>query len=317
MAFELKAKDGGTGGVQRILLDCIDKALQTLAGRRPLRDQAVHQARKELKRARATLRLWRDGLSVAVYGRENAALRDGSKPLTEVRDAKVVLDTLDSLLEHFAAAAKGIALDDFRRRLRKDRLQLRRSILQSPRPLATSRRTLRQCRQRVARQPRQRDAWTVYSAGIQRIYRSGRRCFATARQERSAETLHDWRKSVKYLRHQLQILRPIWPGPIGELADQAHQLTVYLGEDHDLWVLRERMSQHSDALPDEASRSALAALIDRRRQELQDCALALGERLYLEKPGDFTRRLGEYWLNWRRESDSRKAQPIPEAPPPA
>jgi CHAD domain-containing protein len=44
-----------------------------------LSGEAVHSARKELKKARATLRLLRDALSDAVYKRENAALRDAAR----------------------------------------------------------------------------------------------------------------------------------------------------------------------------------------------------------------------------------------------
>jgi len=93
----------------------------------------------------------------------------------------------------------------------------------------------------------------------------------------------------------------MWPGLIGELADQSHKLADYLGDDHDLSVLRGKVLEMGDALPDPAARSALIALIDRYRTELRDKAMVLGRRLYEEKPATFGARFGQYWRDWQRE----------------
>ncbi len=61
-------------------------------------DERIHQARKQLKRARANLRLLRDAIGKRAYARENAALRDAARPLSGVRDAMVLIQTLDRLI---------------------------------------------------------------------------------------------------------------------------------------------------------------------------------------------------------------------------
>ena len=76
------------------------------------------------------------------------------------------------------------------------------------------------------------------------------------------------------------MLEPLWPGVVGEWADQAHHLADYLGDDHDLWVLREAARKKRDAFHVPADLDALVALIDRRRKQLQDKAWLLGARLY-------------------------------------
>jgi CHAD domain-containing protein len=60
--------------------------------------EAVHEVRKCFKKARAALRLARDDLGEDVYRQENACFRDAARPLTEVRDAEVMLETWDDLL---------------------------------------------------------------------------------------------------------------------------------------------------------------------------------------------------------------------------
>ena len=84
------------------------------------------------------------------------------------------------------------------------------------------------------------------------------------------------------------------------MAGELHQLGDQLGDDHDLAVLRERLQQEPSALSDRSAADALAKLIDRRQDELQKKALTLGERLYADKPKQFTRQLHCHWQEWRR-----------------
>jgi hypothetical protein len=100
----------------------------------------------------------------------------------------------------------------------------------------------------------------------------------------------------------LEFMTPVWPGLVRELADQAHKLADYLGDEHDLTVLRQKAQEHGDAIPDREDLSAFLSLIDRRRLELQKKAIVLGHRLYEEKPGAFATRFQGYWDNWQASS---------------
>ena len=64
-------------------------------------DVAVHEARKDVKKLRALLRLVRSTTSGRVRRRENEALRDVGRSLSGVRDADVMLATLADLEESF------------------------------------------------------------------------------------------------------------------------------------------------------------------------------------------------------------------------
>src|SRR5688572_3887094 len=146
------------------------------------------------------------------------------------------------------------------------------------------------------------DGWDSIATGLRSTYRRARRALRRARKDRSTDDLHEWRKQTKYLWHQLQILTPIATGPVGELADEFHHLADYLGDEHDLAVLRERVAASTTGMSETAC-SALKTLIDRRRDELQDKALTLGERLFTEKSKAFIHRLQKLWSDWeRRES---------------
>jgi CHAD domain-containing protein len=138
----------------------------------------------------------------------------------------------------------------------------------------------------------------VLGTGLKRVYRNGREAFAVAQNDPSPERLHAWRKQVKYLWHQLQVLQPIQRGQLTALADQAHTLANALGDDHDLALLSHKFLEEPDRFPDRATMQTLADLIARRRDLLQEQAMTLGHRLYEEKPRIFVDRLQKYWRVW-------------------
>jgi CHAD domain-containing protein len=296
--MELRRDETGTHGARRIVRHQLSDALGYLETQK-LGDEQVHCARKELKKARATLRLLRDALGDSTYRRENLVLRDVARPLSEIRDGKVLLDTVEKLIRRYGAVARAIPVEEFQKALRRDRLRSRRALTEAAsKPIRIA---LRQVQERSARWRVGDAGWRVIGSGLTRIYGKGREGLEASRAKRSAENLHEWRKQVKYLWHQLQLLAPLWPALIGELADQTHQLANYLGDDHDLAVLRDKIIEHKAAFPDASSRSALLALVDRNRVELQDKAFMLGARIYEERPKEFEMRFGRYWNDWQRE----------------
>jgi CHAD domain-containing protein len=298
MTAELYRAEPGTQGVRRIARAHIGNALEAIQVKKPSAEH-VHTARKELKKARAALRLLRGAVGDRQYKRENVALRDAARPLSQVRDSGVILDTLDLLVDRFGTPARAVPADALRKALRRERTEMHRTVLKSG-ALKSQREALRRIYERAARWQVGEHGWSVVGAGFARVYSKGRKALAAAEKDRTPANLHEWRKQVKYLWHQLQALQPLWPGAIGELADQAHLLADYLGEDHDLSVLRGKVLERKDAVPGPAARGTLLALIDRLRTELRDKAMVLGQRLYEEKPTVFAARFGQYWRDWQR-----------------
>ncbi len=249
---------------REIFLRQVAAAIDELDGSKP----SVHGARKQLKRARATLRLLRSTIGEDLYRRENIAARDAARPLSRARDDDALSVALDELLDHFGGSAPRARITHGSHELPDGQLDKIKAAL-------------RRSMTRVRAWHPDGAGWDCVRAGLRATYRRARRALRNARSDRATDDLHEWRKQTKYLWHQLQILTPLAIGPIGELADEFHQLADYLGDEHDLAVLRERV----------AASGELTSLIDRRRQELQEKALTLGERLYADKSKAFVHRL--------------------------
>jgi CHAD domain-containing protein len=307
MAFELKANESVGEAVKRIARHQLQGALGQLKSRL-LRDEAVHEARKHFKRLRALLRLVRSELGDEIYRRENSCFRDAGQPLTEVRDARVLLDTLEQLSTSVTGKVPPKAFEPVRKALEKHRRAVRKRVLQEQDAVTRVRAAAEEACERLDSWPIEHDGWAAIKDGLQDVYKKGCRSFAAALADPTVEVLHEWRKQSKYLWHQIQILEPLWPELLEKLADEVHRLTQILGDDHDLAVLRQTVLADPDAFGGDRTLEVLLALADRRREEVQQQAFSLGKRIYEDNPRGFADRIHGYWKAWRSEGDATAAE---------
>lgn len=297
MAERLKGKKAATQEIRKILLRQIDKALDPLRGRIAA-DSRIHDVRKQLKMARATLRLLRKALPKSQYRSENDQLRDAARPLSATRDAAVLLDVIGQLFDkaHRTARPPGanrLALLSARER------SVAREAITARHGLSHSRRLLHRAKKRASRWRLASKGWSVIGAGLQRVYGQGRDAFEVVCKSPSDASFHEWRKQTKYLRYELKLLEPACPGVLDALERKLHTLADHLGNDHDLAVLREKINNSRDLFTDDSGRLMLLEMINRRRNSLQLDALHLGAQLYEESPRRFRTRMGRYWRHWR------------------
>jgi CHAD domain-containing protein len=249
-------------------------------------DEIVYDVRKRCRRVRALLRLVRADVGDEVYRRENGALRAAARVLSAVRDTAVLVEVHDGVV-----ATGGISPKGFRDRLVEHHEDLKAELLAGD-ELPRVRESLAAVLERTEAWPITSDAWDGLGAGVERVYRRGRKAMAAAYDDPGTERFHEWRKRVKYLRHQMEYLEGLWPEVIGAGVESAQVLTGILGEAHDLAVLRDALV---DAGVDREREAHLLELIDSRRQFLRSRARPIGQRLYAEKPSEFVTRLRCYW----------------------
>jgi CHAD domain-containing protein len=304
--YGLHAGEFVPDGIRRIARGQLDSAVEELEGASDRKlGEAVHETRKRLKRLRTCLRVIRPVLGEDVYEHENAAFREAGRRLAAARDARVLAETLDKLGDRFRDELQPVATGDLRARVEDEHETAIGSLRGDGQTIGAVLAELRSARQRTA-------GWTLVAhdvdalaPGLRRVYARGRRRMRTAAAEPSTENLHEWRKRVKDLWYASQIVRPAGPKRMKRLARRAHHLSDLLGDDHDLAVLRAYVEGHPECFEDEASRGAVVAVIDRRREALQHEALELGGELYKRSPKKFVRSIERRW----RKRAPEQAQP--------
>lgn len=101
MAYRLRVARPVTSEIKRVVREQIDRSIGELTDEKLDRHEAVHQARKRMKKVRGALRLVRGAVG-KVYRRENAWFRDAARRLSDIRDAEAVIEAFDKLTAHSA-----------------------------------------------------------------------------------------------------------------------------------------------------------------------------------------------------------------------
>jgi CHAD domain-containing protein len=267
--------------------------------------EAVHAARKAVKKERSLLRLARGSMPAEQRRRENAALREAARGLSAARDAEAMIGTLDDLAERYAGQVPETSFAEIRRQLESDRDRQREQLVGSALG-ARAVGELGAARVRVEDWRLDTGGWKGIEPGLHRSYADGRRAFAQARSRPSTENLHAWRKRVKDLWYQERLLaRVAGPAMAGQVKD-AHHLADLLGDDHDLGVLHDTLARGRVHAP--VDLDAVVGLIEHRRVALQTEAWPVGDRVYAEQPKPFIRRTRQLWRAGRARARALNAE---------
>jgi CYTH domain-containing protein/CHAD domain-containing protein len=295
-AYRLHDDEDAAAGMRRVIVGRLEKAAERL--REPddgdALAEAIHGARKDLKKARAGLRLIRDELGEDTFKRENRALRDAGRMLSASRDAEVKLTTLDSLGEDESGDPPPGPTALWREALLADRDRI---VDADADQTGAATEAIEAVLGRAPQWRIRHDGWKLLSPGLDTAYRDGRDAFTALGSSPSFDDVHDLRKRGKDLWYQVRLLRDAWPAVLEASAEEIHDFTDLLGDHHDLAVLAEDLAGREEI--DGAHRPILVALIEARQAALLAAAVSAGERIYAEKPKAFARRLRAYWRAWR------------------
>ena len=308
MSYRFRASQSVRANVRRVARDRLDDAIEALeaAARGDDVHEQVHRARKRAKQVRALTRLVR-GSAPQLHDEVNTAIRDAARRVSALRDREALLETLDDVLAVDPIDGVEEAVATVRAVLEADRDQ---AVDHAVDEVEAALGAFRTVREGVG-------DWTVpdgpeaITGGFAKTYGRGRRALEAVREHATTEALHEWRKRVKYHRHHVELLEALWPPVTTVWEAQLHRLSDLLGDDHDLAVLRGVLEDRSDLDPDAVR--VLAAVLDRRRAELQQDAVLLGRRLFALEPDVLTAQVATWWAAWQDEATAADL-PHPLAP---
>jgi CHAD domain-containing protein len=293
-------------GLKRLGVEAIDEAIQGFYDGEEVFGDAVHTARKQMKRIRALLRLVRHEIGDKVYRFENVWMRDTARLISDVRASAVLVKGAEEIQRLYGPLLADGTFAEVVDRLRARRDRIEEKAMEDPAIVPRVVSNLERARGRYESWPTDPDAKAVYGMGLRHQYGAVgpgvRRTHARGRQEMVAayrvagpDYFHRWRKSVKYLQHQLEILTPLWPEVMIGMTITLNRIADLLGQDHDLAELLQLLVDRPDLCPNPIERSLMSALASQRRSDLQTASRILGRRIYTESPASLDVRLGAYW----------------------
>jgi len=250
---------------------------------------AVHDFRREMKRWRALLRLL--GPFLAEDGRRlRDQARDLARALGGARDAQGALDALADLAEHTPTLSPR-SLGSIRSRIEDVRRAAEGTTLNGE-MRARLTEMLDGASAEVAHWPLHLLTFTEIAERLARGYRAARDLMPASWTEADGEALHELRKRVVAHRYQMELVIPLWRRFGRMWVGEAQRLRERLGQHQDLLLLLRMTEPHQPLAP---WRSRLTPAIDARKAEHVRASCRIAQRLLVEKPKAFRRRLEVMW----------------------
>lgn len=216
-SYRIRKRRKPSNEVRRVVLEQVDLALGALAdGPTP---KGVHEARKACKRARAVIRLLREGVGAEAARQVEVSFRDAARIIGPVRDADVTRATLSKLGRPALVEVP-------------DRLERGKATVEA---LKRARRLVEALDTRRIDQP-------LLVRALARSWGMARATYRDACHRPDAHLMHEWRKASKYLLFHLQLLQSVDPRWLVPLTRMLDDLQEQLGDHHDIAVLRELVS---------------------------------------------------------------------------
>jgi CHAD domain-containing protein len=280
MSYRIEKGEGLAAALQRIAAEETHLAINELSHED--HGQAIHSARKSIKRLRALLRAVRVVFSDKAFRGENQRLARMGRKISPLRDIHVQLHTLGKLRA---------AHDRIGARVRRDLMRQEEDFARKvPRLREDIRNLLDKSNGSIESWPLAEATPDSLSAGIKKVYRQGQRAFADACKSPTTENLHECRKKTKALGYGFELIQRLAHKKVLKMMQICGKMGDALGDDHDLCIVSEALEHENRAKPDPAY-DKLAGRIKDERARLQRKAFKLGRRLYKDKPGVFAKRI--------------------------
>jgi hypothetical protein len=266
----------------------------------PQRDDAVHEARRHVKKTRALLRLLQSALGDS-FRASNRRLRLASRLLAPIADGEAVVDTVDRIGARYRRGVPRATVAALRSALLEREARIDRKATRD-RSLKRAADLLRAERRHIAGATLNARGFDAIAPGLERSVRRLRHTAARAHGEPSADAYHRWRRRAKDVWLQARLLEGRCARTL--LADEKRldALDGCLGEHHNV-VLLERILIAEPLLSRRRTAQWLR-ILRRYRATLRRRAAALARTVDEEKPRAFVRRVRRLW---------RKAKQTPGA----
>jgi len=301
MTFQLERDESVSDGIPRLILEEVQYIVTQLTKPSIDHDLGVHEARKSCKRIRAGLRLIRDEIGRSIFKKENIRYRDIARKLASERDSWVKIEVLDRLVSRDDNNSSIGPFDNFRNRLIQDYDATCRREREDNTKIPMILDSIKESTKFLRNLPIKNKGFSAVRSGLSRTYVRGHIGMMDSNLNPVPENFHEWRKRVKYLWHQIEILFNLNPEVLGELAILLHKLADILGDHHDLVILKGTAFEYSEEFNDEREMKVFFDRIGSKRLDLEIQAKYLGSQLYYRSAEDFCDDLDKYWLTWRND----------------
>jgi hypothetical protein len=269
------------------------KGLNGIGG--PTSDDAVHAARRRIKKVRALIRMMRPALAGRARGVDRR-LRAVNRLLAPIADGQATVPTLGRVAERYGHALPADVTATIRATLLR-----RKSLADEDAALndvpGTAAALLRAERDTIPDWRLTETGFRAVAAGLEQTARAGRNAMNKALTSARSQDYHRWRQRVKDQWLQVRLLQGRCGDGLALDERRLEKLDGCLGECHNCAILCEILTSDSTLNRSDAARCL--RLVRRYESALRRRARRLGMTVHQETPKQFIRRVQRLWRSAR------------------
>jgi len=310
MSIQLAYNEDFSEGLKRLMIEECRTAIKysSKVSSDEEKHKAVHEARKAFKKVRACLRLVRDHIDY--YKEENAWFRDRGSEISDVRDTTANIETLNVLKEQYDSELYENAFNDLYKKLEQQRQRSAENAFHKDNQVEKLREAVERKIKSIPGWPLDIQSFNDIRPSIKRTYKRGYKGLRKSLKTREIKDFHEWRKRVKYLRYQIDILNRLWPPVFEVYEDELHDITDFTGTLNDLNNLQLTIQELDEPFKDRDEKMLFNAIKQKHEEVIKKHSLLKGKKFYFDSPSDFCDRMEIYWET-HREIMQRKNLPKP------
>lgn len=243
----------------------------------------IHESRLCFKRLRSLLRMGRHGLDKGEYARLNTFYRDQARALAGQRDYTVLSETVKPFIKACDSASEKTNMVRFRAHLHhkrkketggKNHENARNEVVHN----------LTKMQAQLLKWRFSDDKTEIFFLGLQTTYKQARKELALLKTGLTDHLLHEWRKHVKYLWYQTELLIPLWPVVFKAWVKELKTLSQLLGRHHDLMLLETALLKFIEKEQEKAHFTTIQK-IKSEKEKIEKEAIGLGCKLFALRGG--------------------------------
>ena len=283
MAYRFKKNEAIPHAVRRVFAEEISWAVGQLTHSKK-RTEAVHEARKSVKKIRGLLNLVAGPLG-SLYKEQDRYFRDAGRLLSDFRDSAVVLQVFDGLASKYPEISEPVVTEI--------RLNLQRKERETHGEKGVSANVvalLQQAQVKVEAWPLDGLEFAALLPALTAGFRQGRKALKQLQKVQSVESQHDFRKKVKRHWYHLRLVDAYADEKTRKRVAGLRDLETCLGDEHNLLVLAERLAADVETQRDRRHLRQFMSALTEDSQALRRRSLDLGQQLHAEGADTFAER---------------------------
>jgi CHAD domain-containing protein len=298
----LRREESIADGLRRLTRKELRSAAGHLGPRRPSED-AIHEARKSVKKVRAIAQLMKADDGKGLRGVDKR-LRSVNRALSGPRDADAMKEILAKLRARNPQLFSEHTFARLERQLDAHKREATRQAMKD-RVFAKAAEDLADLRADAKGWKPAHKRFRALKEGTLETHRRGRRAMKRATGRQGSADFHEWRKQIKALWYKLRLIDCCSANLRKDLR-ALNKAEEYLGDEHNIAVFCGHVSADPSIVQAPFDFVRLQRAANGYQQELRRKALSSARRIFQMKSRAYLRRVKIWWKAWDDRPLSQK-----------